>query len=806
MSNDISKMASKDLSIPLTTGIQKVFREDKELTFTNIALHYMDQTNSVNLRIKPLGRKKGQEPLVAVFLNAVQREPETEEETVRSYDLNQEAEQRIRDLEQELQFTKENLQATIEELETANEELQATNEELLASNEELQSTNEELQSTNEELHTVNSEYQNKIIELTELNNDVENLFASSQVGTLLLDENLEIRKFSQNSNGLLNILESDAGRPIWHISHSITNCDPFRLIRQVHESNHPIEEQIRLEDGRWFLMRTVPYAIGPQRFSGVVVSFVEISRIKEAEKALAESEAALKQAAALAKVGSWEYNVETDELKWSDQTYRIHELEPGRQPQLEEGINYYTDESMPVISDAFKQACELGQPYDLVLEIITAMGNRKWVRAIGSPREENGKVVLVRGAFQDITEIKRIDRKLAESEKQYRDLFSTMEEGFAYHEIITDENGEPVDYRFLAVNPAFEKLTGLKADDIVGRTVMEILPETERFWIQRYGKVALTGKPDNFENYSQELDRWYSVAAHSPKTNCFSVLFTDITWKKNKEDELKRSEELFRSLFETMAQGVVYQDADGRITMANPAAERILGLSIDQLQGRTSMDPMWRAIHEDGSEFPGETHPAMIALKIGQKVENVMMGVYHPKSDETRWININAVPRFREGESKPYQAYATFEDVTERYRAEKELETTKDRLDMAFGAAEMGWWDWDLRTQKVSCNPEELRRLGYGPEEIGEEAEDWFGLIHEEDHEKTTRALQDHLLGQKERYEVQYRLKAKDGTYHWVRDRGMIVERNDGGRPVRLIGTVQIVKPDDPRGCVDEKY
>jgi two-component system CheB/CheR fusion protein len=128
--------------------------------------------------------------------------------------VDKEAAQRIEDLEQELQFTRENLQATIEELETSNEELQATNEELLASNEELQSTNEELQSVNEELHTVNSEHQRKIMELTELNNDMRNLMESTGIGTLFLDENLEIRKFTPQVSRLFKIVDSDIGRPV----------------------------------------------------------------------------------------------------------------------------------------------------------------------------------------------------------------------------------------------------------------------------------------------------------------------------------------------------------------------------------------------------------------------------------------------------------------------------------------------------------------------------------------------------------------------------------------------------------------
>ena len=112
------------------------------------------------------------------------------------------------------------------------------------------------------------------------------------------------------------------------------------------------------------------------------------------------------------------------------------------------------------------------------------------------------------------------------------------------------------------------------------------------------------------------------------------------------EEALEQSEREHRTLFETMAQGVVYQDASGRITAANPAAERILGLTLDQMQGRTSMDPRWRAIHPDGSDFPGDTHPAMVALRTGREVRNVVMGVFNPRTEAYTWININAVPQF----------------------------------------------------------------------------------------------------------------------------------------------------------------
>jgi PAS domain S-box-containing protein len=153
--------------------------------------------------------------------------------------------------------------------------------------------------------------------------------------------------------------------------------------------------------------------------------------------------------------------------------------------------------------------------------------------------------------------------------------------------------------------------------------------------------------------------------------------------KKKTDEVLIESEEKHRLLFKTMAQGVVYQDANGRIMDANPAAEQMLGMSLDQMQGRTSIDPHWKAVHEDGSDFPGETHPAMVALHTGEIVKNVTMGVFHPKEMSYKWIVINANPQFIPGEKVPFKVYTTFNDITERKLMEETLLQAKKDSDFA---------------------------------------------------------------------------------------------------------------------------
>ena len=416
--NDISKMAARELAIPLTTGIQKVFRQRQELRFANIRLAQDGGNKMINLRIRPLPEKKGQEPLVAVFIEEVKKVESTDQDSaVQSYDLSREAEERLRDLEQDLQFTRENLQATIEELETSNEELQATNEELLASNEELQSTNEELQSTNEELFTVNTEYQSKIIELTELNNDVDNLLSATQIGQLLLDENLEVRRFSPKIAQIFKLLDSDVGRPITHLSHYLVGCDPILMVRQVQRTGQSLEQEVHTQEGRCHLMRVVPYTIGPKAFSGTVISFVDITEIRRAEAALRESLQLIASVANTTPALMWMAGLDKGCI-WFNEPWLAF---TGRTLAQEQGNGWAEgvhpddfDRCLRIYETAFDER----QPFTMEYRLRRHDGEYRWIHDQGHPRStvEEGFTGYI-GSCLDITERKRADMVMHSSEK-----------------------------------------------------------------------------------------------------------------------------------------------------------------------------------------------------------------------------------------------------------------------------------------------------------------------------------------------------------------------------------------------------
>jgi PAS domain S-box-containing protein len=159
-------------------------------------------------------------------------------------------------------------------------------------------------------------------------------------------------------------------------------------------------------------------------------------------------------------------------------------------------------------------------------------------------RVEERTVELRDGNVQlriELTEREKAEAALRQSEERYRALFNSMTEGFALHEIICDEKGEPIDYRFLDINPAFEKLTDLKREIVVGRTHNEILPDDDPRWARAYGAVALTGEPTHFENYSPPLKKHFEVFAYRPEPNQFAVLFRDITERKRAEEALQKA-------------------------------------------------------------------------------------------------------------------------------------------------------------------------------------------------------------------------------------------------------------------------
>lgn len=283
-SYNLLELINPQLTMVISNMLYKARKEKKEIALNKFKFKEDETEIYLNISAQFISIKKSPEEYVVVAIKEMkssEKFSDNKAENVFNYD--EQVSDRIRDLERELQYRDENLQTTIEELETSNEELQATNEELVSSNEELQSTNEELQSVNEELYTVNSQYQEKIHELTELNNDINNLLTNTNIGTLFLDSQLIIRKFTSEISVTMNIIEMDIGRPFSHITF---NCDYKNLYEDVKKVLNTLEKkeiEVRTNNGKWYLIKVQPYRHTDNSIHGVLLIQIDIDKLQRAK-------------------------------------------------------------------------------------------------------------------------------------------------------------------------------------------------------------------------------------------------------------------------------------------------------------------------------------------------------------------------------------------------------------------------------------------------------------------------------------------------------------------------------------------
>jgi len=261
--------------------------------------------------------------------------------------------------------------------------------------------------------------------------------------------------------------------------------------------------------------------------------------------------------------------------------------------------------------------------------------------------------------------------------------------------------------------------------------------------------------------HSADTLRWFRLRATrfaGPGPVRVVIEHLDITERKRAEEALRESERKFYALFETMSEGIVYEDCEGKIISANPAAERLLGLSLDQMQGRTSFDPRWKAIHPDGSPFPGETHSLHVAATTGKPSIDEVMGIYNPQTDTYVWLKVNSTPEFLPGEKKPFRAYAVFWDITER----KQVEDVFDRFfEQPAGLNLIARLDGVIH--RVNQGLEDL--LGYG--RGGLAGLNFLDIVHPDDRAATIAEMGKLAQGINTLY-FENRYRQKSGKYRFL--------------------------------------
>ena len=287
-SMNLLAMAREGLKFEVQTAIRSAVAQKKDVIRRDVRVKSNGGFQGVNLIVKPYFHI--QQGILLVAFQDVES-PAAQRQTKAKPATAQKQGSRVGELERDLLYTKETLQATIEEQQASNEELKSTNEELQSTNEELETSKEELQSVNEELVTVNSELQAKIGQLSQTENDMKNLLDSTNIGTIFLDDDLRIKRFTQSATKVVNLISSDVGRPLSDIVSKLSYKNLITDAQQVLETLSYKEAKVESSDKKNYLMRIMPYRTFENIIDGVVITFTDFTDAQRVSEALMDLEA-----------------------------------------------------------------------------------------------------------------------------------------------------------------------------------------------------------------------------------------------------------------------------------------------------------------------------------------------------------------------------------------------------------------------------------------------------------------------------------------------------------------------------------
>jgi PAS domain S-box-containing protein len=468
---------------------------------------------------------------------------------------------------------------------------------------------------------------------------------------------------------------------------------------------------------------------------------------------------------------------------------------------------------------ALARVLDTGEPAALDKRYVRPDGSIVFTHSVLTRLEdEQGRPRAVLSVTMDLTDRREMMAALRESEERYRTLFHSIDEGVCVLEMLFGPDGRPADYRWLDVNPAFERHTGL--ENAVGRTARELVPDLDASWLELYGKVALTGEATRFENHAPAMDRWFDVFAFrvgAPEQRRVALLFTNITERKRREldgaflDELhlafarlSRPEDLMRAAGQRIAahlrvSSVAFAEIDAAGEQATTLwHERQVpslasgvgahGLSDYMSEGYLAELRAGRTVAIDDIR----SHPLTRDHARAYAPFGVVSQIDTPHLGDERWKFLLTVQDRRPRAWRPHEL-ELLRDVStrlwlplERARAQAAVRESDRRFRLALAAADMGMWTWDPRGGKVAYDRRIAELFGLPPEE--RVAMDWLieHRIHPQDAGAVAAALQATFdrasLG---RYRVEFRVRAPERPERWILGYGTLF--HEDGTP-RMVG------------------
>ncbi len=388
--------------------------------------------------------------------------------------------------------------------------------------------------------------------------------------------------------------------------------------------------------------------------------------------------------------------------------------------------------------------------------------------------------------------------------KQYKQLFENLTVGFALHEIICDKNNIPIDYKFIHVNAAFERLTGLKASEINGKRVLEILPKTEMFWIEKYGRTALTGEEMEFENYSVELNKYFHVRAYCPQLKQFAVIIEDVTeMKRGEKDLIQKNQELAAAYEEMQASFEELEAATRALTASNYELRKTALLLQSSIESQKDMiilaiDNKYNYLYFNNTHRISMQYAYGKDVEVGMNILDCITSVDDLKTAEEyydRALNGEShskIQEFGDIQKSYYESFynpirnsqneiigitAFARDITERRQMENALQKSEKRFRELVEGIPGIVYSFSGKKGGVYYSSHVTKLLGYTPEELYSRPFLWQNSIHPEDLPLIKQAIAE--ASENKPFDLEYRIRDADGKWHWFDDRSFYYQKGD---------------------------
>ncbi len=818
--NNIIKMAAKGLRIGLRAAINEATKTLRKVQHENMSIRDGDKTQEVMVTVQPMPQLGEDEQLFMVVFHDVGLSIDRTAAGSPEVPERDDADSIITQMETELQTTRDDLERTMQDMEAANEELKSSNEELLSMNEELQSANEELATSKEETRA-------SVDEVGRAHATMENLLRSTQIATVFLDEAGLVQWFSPSASEIYNLIPTDIGRPLRHITHNMLEMtdinggasQPTAKAGKERTSNPilPREDEIQRHDGRWYLRRVLPFLRG-EKHDGVIITFVDVTTQKLAalrqatEHSVAEILTAAESFSDVVQdiLDSIRTSLRADICSlWlvdsQSKSLRCEKLsiQPGDH-HLEQfadkngKVQFSIGEGLPgrvwksrkpqwivdVANDpTFKraEASEIGLHTSMAMPIIVSDQCYGVIELFTYAQIESDRAILgmLRSVGLQIGQFinrRRLDEELRDQESRKSAIMKASLDAI----ITMDTEGRVVDF-----NPAAERTFGYSSVEVIGRPMAEILVPTEdreahANGLHRYlqtGESTVIGQRTELTALRADGSKFpIEIAINAATTRRGEPFFTaylrDITAQKQFVDSIQDREAQLRRVIDNTLGFIGVLEPDGTLLEANSPALKAGGLTRDDVVGRKFWDLYW---WNYSPEVMDEVKRLVAKVASGEAIRKDM--TYRISGDDRRPLDFMMNPIF-DADGKVTYLIPSGLDICDRKRTERELADSKVRFDLALEYGEIAVWSWDMNANDVIVD-DNLRRLFGFEQNADVHLFDLLQRIDEADRNRVEAAIE-HSIANAEVFDEEYRVNQSPGVTRWMRGRGRTRQTNEG--------------------------